>query len=102
MNISTFWTKLLISRQGRAYYNLRIPYQEQGNFKQVIKNHEQHLSIAKDVADRAGEGCAYGNLGKAYHWRLGNFKQAIKYHEQDLSIAKEVGDRAGEGRAHGN
>ena len=65
-------------------------------------NHQlRHLTIAKEVGDRAGEGRAYGNLGNAYH-SLGDFKQAIEYHMLYLTIAKEVGDRAGEGRAYCN
>ena len=65
-------------------------------------NHQlRHLTIAREVGDRAGEGRAYCNLGIAYD-SLGNFKQAIDYHILDLTIAKEVGDRAGEGRAYGN
>jgi hypothetical protein len=50
----------------------------------------QHLEIAKEVGDRAGEGIAYGNLGNA-HKSQGGFSQAIKYHTQHLEIAKEVG-----------
>ena len=84
-----------------AYGNLGNAYQSLGNFKQATEYHHQHLSIAKEVGDRAGEGRAYGNLGNAYQ-SLGNFKQAIEYHHQHLSIAKEVGDRAGEGAAYGN
>ena len=49
-----------------------------------------HLTIAKEVGDRAGEGRAYCNLGNAYH-SLGDFKQAIEYHMLHLTIAKEVG-----------
>ena len=72
-----------------------------GDFKQAIEYHMLHLTIAKEVGDRAGEGRAYGNLGNAYQG-LGDFKQAIEYHMLHLTIAKEVGDRAGEGRAYGN
>ena len=69
--------------------------------KRKVDAHQQHLTIAKELGDRAGEGRAYGNLGIAYR-NLGEFKQAIKYHNQDLSIAKELGDKAGEGGAYGN
>ena len=72
-----------------------------GNFKRGIDHYEQHLSIAKEVGDRAGEGTVKGNLGTAYR-SLGTFKRAIEYHEEQLSIAKEVGDRDGEGVAYGN
>ena len=60
-----------------------------------------HLTIAKEVGDRAGEGRAYCNLGNAYD-SLGDFKQAIDYYMLHLTIAKEVGDRAGEGGAYCN
>ena len=53
------------------------------------------------MGDKVGEGCAYGNLGNAYH-SLGDFQTAIEHHELRLEIAKEVGDKAGEGCAHGN
>jgi tetratricopeptide (TPR) repeat protein len=67
----------------------------------AIKYHGQHLAIAKEVGDRAGEGAAYGNLGNAY-WSQGGFNKAIDHHGQHLAIAKEVGDRAEEGTANGN
>jgi hypothetical protein len=65
----------------------------------VLEYHTQHLAIAKEVDDQAGEGMAYGNLGNAYHLHGDSSSKAIEYHTQDLAIAKEVGDRAGESRA---
>ena len=47
-----------------------------------IECHEQQLSIAKDVSDRAGQGRTYGNLGNA-DYSLGQFQKAIEYHKQD-------------------
>ena len=79
---------------GNAYQNLR-------NFSKAIEYHKQHLAIAKEVGDRAGEGNAYGNLGNAFESQ-GDFRQAIEYRTQHLVIAKEVGDRAGEGGVYGN
>ncbi|CAH3015221.1 unnamed protein product [Porites evermanni] len=84
-----------------AYCNLGRAYYSFGDFHQAIEYHNQHLSIAKEVGDRAGEGCAYGNLGCAYD-SVSEFQRAIEYHNQHLSIAKEVGDREGEGKAYGN
>ena len=78
-----------------------LAYRSHINRKEDINQHNQRLSIAKELGDRAGEGDAYSNLGIAY-WQLGDFKQAVKYHNQHLSIAKELGDRIGEGRAYGN
>ena len=40
-------------------------YQSQGDFSKAIEYHTQHLAIAKEVGDRAGEGRAYANLGIA-------------------------------------
>ena len=76
-------------------------YRSLGKFYKAIAYHEQHLTMTKEVRDRAGEGRAYGSLGNAYG-SLGDFSKAIEYHPQDLAIAKEVGDRAGEGIAYGN
>ena len=78
--------------------NLGNAYDSLGDVKQAIVYHNQHLSIAKELGDRAGEGKAYGNLGNAYR-SLGDVKQAIVYHNQDLSIAKELGDPIGQAKA---
>ena len=53
------------------------------------------------MGDRAGEGGAYANLGRAYRSQ-GDYAKAIEYHGQHLAIAKMVGDRAGEGKAYSN
>jgi hypothetical protein len=87
--------------EGRAYANLGIAYDAQGDFNKAIEYHTMDLAIAKEVGDRAGEGTAYGNLGIVYQSQ-GDFSKAIEYHGKHLAIAKEVGDRAGEGRAYGN
>ena len=80
------------------YSILGIAYYSLGDFNKAIEYQAQHLAIAKEVGDRAGEGRAYGNLGIAYQSQ-GDFNKAIQYHTLRLAIAKEVGDRAGEGRA---
>ena len=59
------------------------------------------MQIARELGERAGEGCAYSNLGNAYQ-SLSDFQQAIQYHQKRLQIAKDLGERAGEGRAYGN
>jgi hypothetical protein len=50
----------------KALGNLGDAYGSQGDFCKSIDHHTQHLAIAKEVGDRAGEGKAYGNLGDAY------------------------------------
>ena len=69
------------------------------DFSKAIQDHAQHLAIAKEVGDQAGEGGSYGNLGCAYESQ-GDFSKAIENHAQHLAIAKEVGDRTVEGRAY--
>ena len=83
------------------YSALGNAYKSQGQYGKAIEYHTQHLAIAQEVGDRAGEGRAYGNLGNAYDSQ-GQYGKAIEYHTQRLAIAKEVGDRAGEGRAYGS
>ena len=46
------------STLGRAYGHLGNTYQSQGDFSKAIDHHAQHLAIAKEVGDRAGEGGA--------------------------------------------
>ena len=43
-----------------------------GDFKQALEYFKNHLSIAKEVGDRVGEGCAYCGLGHACRrsWRF--------------------------------
>ena len=68
---------------GRAYRNL-------GNFSKALEYHKEHLAIAKEVGDRAGEGMTYGNLGNAYQSQ-GDYAKAIEYHGKHLAIAKGAG-----------
>ena len=49
-----------------VYCILGIAYRNLGDFNKAIEYHAQHLAIAKEVRDRAGEGRAYGNLGNAH------------------------------------
>ena len=41
--------------EGRAYNKLGSAYYEMGDFNQAIEYHKQHLSIAKELGDRASE-----------------------------------------------
>jgi len=76
--------------EGRAYGNLGIAYQSQGDVSKAIEYHAQDLAIAKEVGDQAGEGRAYGNLGIAYQ-SLGDVSKAIEYHAQDRGRAGRTG-----------
>ena len=49
-----------------AYYNLGIAYFSLEDFHRAIEYLKQYLSIAEEVGDREGAGCAYDKLGHAY------------------------------------
>jgi tetratricopeptide (TPR) repeat protein len=65
--------------------NLGNAYQSKGDFRKAIEYHMQHLEIAKEVGDRAGEGGAYRNLGNAYG-SLGDYWKALEHHAQCLAF----------------
>ena len=81
-----------------VYSTLGSAYHLLGDFSKAIKYHTQHLAMAKEMADRAGEGRAHRNLGIAYQSQ-GDFSRAIDTQKQESKIAKEVSHRAGEGVA---
>ena len=61
--------------------------------RRSLEYQKEHLTVAKEVGDRAGECKAYENLGNAC--RLQGYAKAIEYHTQCLAIAKEVGPGGG-------
>ena len=67
-----------------VYCTLGNAYASLGDFNKAIEYHTQHLAIAKEVGDRAGEVIAYGSLGNAYQSQ-GDFSKAIEYHTLDLA-----------------
>ncbi|XP_063172289.1 G-protein-signaling modulator 1 [Candoia aspera] len=79
----------------------RLPQEIQGALQKASEFYERNLSLVKELADRAAQGRAYGNLGNA-QYLLGNFSKAIVFHKQRLNIAKEFGDKAAERRAYSN
>ena len=83
------------STLGRAYRKL-------GNFSKALEHHKEHLTMAKELGDRAEEGGAYGNLGNAYQSQGDFSKVIIEYHTQHLAIAKGLADWAGKGIADGD
>ena len=83
------------------YFKLGSDYFVLGDFHRATEYLKRYLSIAEEVAYRAGVKPPYNNLGCA-HLYLGDFQRAIEYHNQHLIIAKEVGNRAEEGCAYGN
>nr|CAG4647869.1 EOG090X05CB [Moina brachiata] len=107
--------------EGRALYNLgnvfhakgkhlgRLGQQDPGEFPEDVRNclqtavnyYEENLELMRELADRAAQGRACGNLGNT-HYLLGNFTQAIRFHQERLNIAREFGDKAAERRAHSN
>ena len=52
--------------KAEAYYNLGRAYWFLKDFHRATEYLKQFLSIAEEVGNRAGSGCAYSNLGFAY------------------------------------
>ena len=67
---------------GHAYFSL-------GDFNKAIEYHGQHLAIAKEVGDRAGEGTAYANLGTC-HMHLNECVKAVAYFEAQHVMATSL------------
>ncbi|KAH8041936.1 hypothetical protein HPB51_019677 [Rhipicephalus microplus] len=57
-----------------------------------------HLNIARELKDAAGEACALCNLGNCYSSR-GEFGQAVPYYENYLRLSEEMGDTEAQARA---
>uniref|UniRef100_A0A8C5WPB2 G protein signaling modulator 1 n=1 Tax=Laticauda laticaudata TaxID=8630 RepID=A0A8C5WPB2_LATLA len=79
----------------------QLPHEIQEALQKASEFYKRNLSLVKELADRAAQGRAYGNLGNA-HYLMGNFSKAVVFHKQRLNIAKEFGDRAAERRAYSN
>ncbi|CAH3028250.1 unnamed protein product [Porites evermanni] len=60
---------------------------------------KKHLSIAKEVGDRRGQGHAYLGIGEV-HYSLGDVAGAMEYYKQCLSNAEEIGERVRQGLAY--
>ena len=58
-----------------AYSILGIANQNLGNISKALEHHKEHLTMAKEVGDRAGEGRAYGCAYAAQ----GDYSKAIEY-----------------------
>jgi len=52
---------------------------------------QQHLTIAREIGDRAGEGIAFFNMGEAMY-QLGDHAVAIAHAETALKIFEEIKD----------
>ena len=78
-----------------------MAYSRLGDSLKAIENHDLHLSIANEVGDKAGAGCAYDNLGQLYI-SLRDPKKALKYLNLALRMDEEVGNKFGEGTSYQN
>ena len=72
-----------------------------GETRRAIEFYEQHLTIAREIGDRHGEGIELGNLGNTYY-SLGEPRRAIEFYEEALVISCEIGGRRGEGISEWN
>ena len=74
------------AEKAEAYYKLGGAYYFLEDFHRAIEYLKKYLSIAEEVGDRAGAGCAYGNLGCAYD-SLGDSQTALEYQNSAVIFA---------------
>jgi len=48
--------------------------------------------IQKEIGDRYGEACSYGNLANGYQ-SVGEYKKASDCSKEALTISRNIGDR---------
>ena len=77
---------LVLKRYERSLGNAHF---SMGDFSQAIAYYMQHLAIAKEVGDRAGEGRAYANLGTC-HMHLNECVKAVSYFEAQHVMATSL------------
>ncbi|TNN82298.1 Tetratricopeptide repeat protein 28 [Liparis tanakae] len=85
----------------RAYAGLGHAARCMQDLERAKQYHEQQLSIAEGLKDRAAEGRASSNLG-IIHQMKGDYETALKLHKTHLAIVQELNDYAAQGRAYGN
>ena len=77
------------SKAAGVYCILGIAFKSLGSFSKALEHHKEHLAIAKEVGDRAGEGAAYANLGSC-HMHLIEYVKAVAYFKAQHALAMSL------------
>ena len=62
-----------------------FPDEVKALFEKAVQYYEQNLALMHEIADKAAQGRACGNLGNV-HYLLGNFAKAIQFHHERLKV----------------
>lgn len=75
--------------EAQACYSLGNTYTLLREYRTAEEYHSRHLTAARKLQDRVGEGRACWSLGNA-HAALGNHEKALYYASEHYNISKEV------------
>ncbi|MEO0989145.1 MAG: tetratricopeptide repeat protein, partial [Cyanobacteria bacterium J06639_14] len=87
-----------IAIQVAALSGLGLIYQSRKDYPQAIACHQQCLTLAQQLSDRACEANTLLSLGLA-HSGLGKHALAVDDYQRSLAIYRTFGDRFSEGTA---
>jgi tetratricopeptide (TPR) repeat protein len=68
---------------------LGFAYGSLGDYCKAIEHHKQHLSIAREIGDRLGEGNALFNISLAFN-EIKERAKAIDYAKSALKIYEQI------------
>lgn len=93
--------KNLQKGEASAYNNIGNVNDDQGNYREALKNHLAALKIREAIGDKKGLAASYNNIGNVYYGQ-GNFPEALKNYRMSLKIEEVTGDKEGVAASHNN
>jgi tetratricopeptide (TPR) repeat protein len=92
------WAKV---GEARAYNNIAIVYNEQGELDKAFEYYSKSLNIYQQLNDKKGLTGAYCNLGLLY-FDKGDYAKSLEYQFKSLKMEEELGNKQGIGDSYGN
>jgi len=87
--------------EAKAYNNLGIIFESQGDAENALKNYMIALKIREEISDINGISGSYNNIGNIYYGQ-GNYSAALKNYYSSLLKRTEMGDKNGMAMAYMN
>ena len=99
----------------KAYNNIGIIYQEQGNYPEALKEHFASLKLKEELLEQAkrsgnpaalreskqGIAASHNNIGLIYY-EQGNYPEALKEYFASLKLREEIAYKQGIAMSHNN
>jgi tetratricopeptide (TPR) repeat protein len=83
------------SLEGKTLNNIGQVYTNQGRYPEALENHQQSLTIIRELKDRYTEATVLNNIGTVY-LSQGEYTKALASIQQALEIKTAIGDRSGQ------